>query len=71
MSGKDRSKERVESFINELEQGTASLTDEEFARPEHMIRERKGRPAAHMVVAPIDTAQPCNPRSKSEISLDV
>ena len=36
-----------------------------------MIRERRGRAAAHVVVAPIDTAQPCNPRSISEISFDV
>ena len=36
-----------------------------------MIREKRGRAAAHVVVAPIDTAQPCNPRSSSEISFDV
>ena len=71
MSGKYRSKQRVESFINKLKQGTTSLTDEEFARLERMIRERRGRAAAHVVVAPIDTAQPCNPRSSSEISFDV
>ena len=56
MSEKERSKQRVESFINELEQGTASLTDEEFTRLERMIMERRGRAAAHVVVAPIDTA---------------
>ena len=71
MSGKERSKQRVVSFISELEQGTASLTDKEFTRLERMIRERRGRAAAHVVVAPIDTAQPCNPRSSSEISFDV
>ena len=49
----------------------ASLMDEEFARLERMIREKRGRAAAHVVVAPIDTAQPCNPRSSSEISFDV
>ena len=44
----------------------------EFARLERMIMERRGRAAAHVVVAPIDTAQPCNPRSScSEISFDV
>ena len=58
MSGKCRSRKRVESFTNELEQGTASLTDEEFARLECMIRQRRGRAAAHVVVAPIDTVQP-------------
>ena len=71
MSGKDRSKQRVESFVNELEQGTASLTDEEFARLERMIREGSDRAAAHVIVAPIDTAQPCNPRSSSEISFEM
>ena len=62
MSGKERSRRRVESLINELEQGTASLTDEDFARLKPTIRERRGRAAAHGVVTPIDTAQPCNPR---------
>ena len=71
MSGKERSKERVESFINELEQGPTTLTDEKFARLEGMIRERRGRAAAHVVVAQIDTAQPCNPRSSSKISFDL
>ena len=56
MSGKAISKQRVEIFINELEQGTASLTDEEFARLKAMIRERRGRAAAHVVVAQTDTA---------------
>ena len=71
MSGNKRTKQRVEGFTNELERGTASLTDEEFARLERMIRERRGRAAAHVVVAPIDTAQLCNPRSNSEISFYV
>ena len=71
MSGKYRSKQRVERFLNELEQGTASLTDEELARLDCMIRERRGRAAVHFVVAPIDIAQPCNPRSSSEILFDV
>ena len=72
MSGKDSTKQSVEGFINQLERGTTSLTDEEFARLERMIRERRGRAAAHVVVTPIDTAQPCNPRScSSEISFDV
>ena len=62
MSEKDRLRQRVESFINELEQGTASLTDEEFARLKRGIRERRGRAAAHVVVAPTNTAQPCDPR---------
>ena len=71
MFEKERPKQRVESFFYELEQGTASLTDKEFARFERMIRERRSRAAAHVVVAPIVTAQSCNPRSSSEISFDV
>ena len=70
-TGKNRSRQRVDSFINELEQGIASLTDEEFIRLKRMIVERRGRAAAHVVVAPIDTAQPCNPQSRSsKISFD-
>ena len=37
-----------------------------------MIMKRRGRAAAHVIVVPIDTAQPCNPRSRcSEISFGV
>ena len=72
MSAKEISKQRVKSFLNELEQGTSSLTDEEFTRLERMIMERRGHAAAHVVVPPIDTAQPCNPRPRcSEILFDV
>ena len=72
MSGKDRSRQRIKSFIDKLDRGTASLTDEEFARLKRMVVERRGRDAAHVTVAPIDTAQPCSPRSRSsEISLEV
>ena len=71
MSGKERSKLRAESFINKLEQGTASLMDEEFARLERMIGDKRGCAVAHVVVAPINTAKPCNPRSSSEVSFDV
>ena len=56
---------KVKSFVNELEQGIVSLTDEEFARLKPMIVERKGLDAAHVAVAPIATAQPCSPRSRS------
>ena len=36
-----------------------------------MIREKRGRAAAHVVVARTDTAQPCDPRSRIiEISFD-
>ena len=73
MSEKYRSRQRVESFINEVEQGTLGLTDEELARLERTARERRGRAAAHhVVVTPIDTGQTCIPRSRSsEISFDV
>ena len=72
MSETERSKQRVESFLNDLEQGTASLTDEEFTRLKHIILERRGRATARMIVAPIGTAQPFNPLSRySEIPFDV
>ena len=64
MSGKYRSRQRVKSFINELEQGTVSLTDEDFARLKRMIVERRGRDAVHVTVAPIDRAQACSLRSR-------
>ena len=64
MSGKERSRQRVKSFINELGRGTASFTDVEFAMLKRIV-ERRGRDAAHVTVAPIDTAQPCSPRSRS------
>ena len=56
MSGKERSKKRVSHFINELDQGTASLTDREFVMLECMIAETRGRDAAHVTVAPVNTA---------------
>ena len=65
MSGEERSRRRVESFINELEQGKASPTDEEFTRLKHIIMKRRGRAAAHVVVAPSDSAQPYSRRSRS------
>ena len=70
MSGKEISSQRAMSFINELDQGTASVTDEEFAMLKRMIVERRGRNAAG--VAPTDTARPCSPQSRSsEISFDL
>ena len=72
MFGKERLRQRVKILINKLGQGTASLTDEEFAMHKRMIVERRGLDAAHVTVAPIDTARPCSPRSRSsEISFDV
>ena len=72
MSEKDRSRQRVKSFINKLNQGIASLTDEEFAMLKRMIVERRGRDEAHVAVATIDTAEPSSYRLRSsEISFDV
>ena len=64
MSEKERSKQRAESLLNELEQETASLTDEDFARLERMIMERRDRAAEHVIAVPSGTAQSSNPRSR-------
>ena len=45
MPEKERSKLRVKSFFNEIYEGTASLTDKEYAKLERIIIERKGRAA--------------------------
>ena len=74
MSEKERSKQRVEGFFNKLEQGTASVTEEELARPERTIMERRGRAVAHAIIAPVGTAlaQPFNFRPRcSEISFNI
>ena len=71
LSGNDGSSQRAKSFIKEIEQGTVSFTDEEFARIKRFV-ERRGRDAAHVTVASIDTALPRSPRSRSsEISSDL
>ena len=57
ISGKYRSRQIVDSFIAELEQGTAGFTNEEFARLKRIVK-RKDHDAAHVVATPIDTAQP-------------
>ena len=70
MSGKEGSRQKVKNFFNELDRGTASFTDVEFVMLKRIV-ERRGRDAAHVTVAPIDTAQPCSPRSRSpETSFD-
>ena len=71
MSGKDGSRQKVKSFINDIGQGTVSFTDEEFARLKRFV-ERRGRDAAHVTVSSIDTAQqPYSPRPRSsELSFD-
>ena len=55
LSEKERSKQRVESFLNELEGGTSSFMNEEFARIKRII-ERGDRAAMHATVAPIGAA---------------
>ena len=42
LSGKDGSRQKVKSFINELGRGTVSFTDEEFGQ-DQTVRE-EGRP---------------------------
>ena len=56
--------QRVERFMNKLEGGAESFTDEKFARLERIIVERRGRTAARVIVAPTGTAQSSNPRSR-------
>ena len=71
LSAKRRSEQSSKNFPNELEEGTASLTDQDFARLKRIMG-RKGHIEAHTIVAPIGTDQPSNPRSRcSEISCDV
>ena len=64
ISGKNGSRQKVRSFINEIGQGTVSFTDEKFARLKRFV-ERRGRDAAHVTVAPVDTAHHCSTRSRS------
>ena len=63
MSGKDRSRQKINSFINELDRGTVSFTDEEFARLKRNVG-RRGRDAAHVPVVPVDIVQYCSTRSR-------
>ena len=72
MPARNRSRQRTNSFIKEIEQGTMGFTDEEFARIKRFV-ERRGRDAAHTTVTSIDTAQqPYSPRPhSSQISSDV
>ena len=71
LSGKERLWQRSENFLIELEGGAASLTDEGFTRLKRIMK-RRGRAAAHVIIAPSGTAQPSNPRPRcSAISFDV
>ena len=70
LSEKKRSEQSIDIFLNKIE----GCTNEELARIERIIMERRGRAAAPAIVAPIGTAlaQPSNPRSRcSGISFDV
>ena len=63
-----RSKQRVERFLNDIE----GYTDEELARFERTITERRDCAAANVVVAPVGKTQSSNPLSCcSERSFDV
>ena len=64
LSGKDGSRQKVKSFINELGRGTMSFTDGEFVMIKRFV-ERRGRDTAHVTVAPVDTVQYCSPWSPS------
>ena len=69
LSETEGSEQRLKKILNEME----GCMDEELARFESIIMERRGRAAAHAIVAPISTAlaQPSNPRLRcSRISFD-
>ena len=72
MPVRDGSWQRAKRFVDELkQQGTVSLSDEEFAMLKRFV-EKRNRDAAHVTVAPADTTQYRSPRSPSpEISSDV
>ena len=57
-----RMEQRMEFFLNKIE----GCTDEDFARFERIIMERRGRATAPAIVALIGAAlaQPINPRSR-------
>ena len=60
---KERAKQRSEVFLNELEGQIARVENDEFARLEHIITERKRRSAASAILAPRGNAlaRPSNP----------
>ena len=71
MPVRDGSWQRAKRFVDELKPGTVSLSDEEFAILKRFV-EKRDRDAAHVTVAPVDTAQYRSPRSPTpEISSDV
>ena len=71
MPVRDGSWQKTKRFIDELKQGTVSLSNKEFAMIKRFV-ERRGRDTAHATVGPADTAQYRSPRSPTlEIPSDV
>ena len=71
MPVRDGSWQKTKRFIDELKQGTVSLSNKEFATIKRFV-ERRGRDTAHATVGPADTAQYRSPRSPAlEIPSDV
>ena len=72
MPVRDGSRQRENSFVEGIEQSTASFSDEEFVRIKRRFMEMRGSDAAQVTVTPVDTVQYCSPRSPiSEPSSDV
>ena len=68
MSGRARPWQKTKKFLDGLEQGTTSPTDEQLVMLKRIV-ERRSRDATHATVASIDRSQYCNPRPPSpEIS---
>ena len=66
----DGSRQRKNSFIQGIEQGTVTFSNEEFARIKQ-FKERRGRDAAQVTVTPVGAVQYCIPLSpSSEPSFD-
>ena len=71
MSGRARPRQKTKKYLDGLEQGIMSLTDEELVMLKRIV-EKRYRDAAHVTVAPADTAQYRSPRSRTpEIPSDV
>ena len=70
MPTRDGSRQRENSFIQGIEQGTVSFSDEESARIKRFV-ERRDRDAAQVNVTPVGAVQYCIRRSpRSELSFD-
>ena len=55
---------KTKEFLDGLEQGTTSLTNEELVMLKRIV-ERRSRDAVHATVTSIETAQYCDPRQPS------